>query len=550
MNWFEALFLGTGVAHSILIIAIVITLGILLGKVKIFGVSLGITWILFVGIIASHFGFVIDKPILSFIKDFGLILFVFSIGLQVGPGFFSSFRKGGVKFNLLASGLVFLGALTTFSIHLLSGTPLSTMTGVMSGAVTNTPGLGAAQQAFTEVNGVEDPTIAMGYAVAYPIGVIGVILMLIAVRAFFKINIKKEEDELALRNTHTDDAKKIAIEVRNEAVFGKSIYEVDRILGKHFVVSRIFHTDGQMELPTSSTVLNQGDRLLVVTSISNEELVSAFLGKRIEMTQEDWEKTDTQLVSRRLLVTKSSINGKSLGELNLRAQFGINITRVNRSGVDLVATPGLQLQIGDRVMVVGNEKAIEKVALLLGNSLKKLREPNLIPIFLGIFLGVLAGSIPIALPGLSQPVKLGLAGGPLIIAILLARFGPKYKLVTYTTLSANMMLREMGISLFLAAVGLGAGETFVDAVVNGGYMWILYGAAITIVPVLIISIIGRAVMKMDYFSLSGLICGGQTNPIALAFMNNTYSSSQTAVVYATVYPLVMFLRVLMAQIMC
>ncbi len=549
MNWIESLIFGSGIAHSILILSIVIAIGTLLGKVKIFGVSLGVTWILFVGIIASHFGFVIDKELMGFIKEFGLILFVFSLGLQVGPGFFSSFKKGGVSLNLLAVGLVVLGVLTTLILHFITGTPLETMVGVMSGAVTNTPGLGAAQQAFSQINGFDAPSIAMGYAVAYPLGVIGVILTLIGIRYFFKININKEIQDIEERNKPKDSAMKIAVEVRNESIFGKTIYEIDKILNKSFVVSRLYHPDGMMEFPNSNSIINQGDKLLIVTSKANESVVTTLIGRKIEMDQKEWEKLDTQLISRKLVVTQSNINGKKLGELNIRAQFGINITRIFRSGVELLATPDLQLQLGDRVTVVGNEKAIEKLAKLFGNSVNKLREPNLIPIFIGIFLGVLLGSIPFAIPGLSQPLKLGLAGGPLIVAILIARFGPKYHLVTYTTLSANMLLREIGISLFLAAVGIGAGDGFVDAIVNGGYMWILYGFIITVIPVIIISIIGRFVMKLDYFSISGVVSGGQTNPIALAFINNTYAVPQTAVVYATVYPLVMFLRVLLAQML-
>lgn len=549
MNWLDSLLFSDSVAHAILIIAIVIALGIMLGKIKVFGISLGVTWILFVGIILSHFGFTINPAVRSFVSDFGLILFVFSLGLQVGPGFFASFKEGGLRLNMLAVLIVVLGVGITIAIHFITGTPMSTMVGVMSGAVTNTPGLGAAQQTVTDMTGSLDQTIAMGYAVAYPLGVVGVILTLLGVRAFFRININKEKEKVHNQETNPDSACKIAVEVRNEAICGRTIREVDELLARHFVVSRQYHPDGRMEIPTSDSVIGLGDKLLVITSAANTEVVGAFIGKRLEMDQKTWEKLDTNLVSRRLVVTNSSVNGKSLGELNIRAQFGLNITRVNRAGIDLTASPGLHLQLGDRIMVVGAQSAIDKVARLVGNQAKKLREPKLLPIFIGIFFGIIVGSIPIMLPGLGQPLKLGLAGGSLVVAILIARFGPDFGMVTYTTASSNMMLREVGIALFLAAVGLGAGQGFVDAVLGGGYMWILYGFLITVIPLIIVCILARTVFKFDYFSISGLVCGSHTNPTALAFMNTTFDESRIAVAYATVYPLAMFLRVIVAQLM-
>ena len=549
MNWLDSLLFSDSVAHAILIISIVIALGIMLGKIKVFGISLGVTWILFVGIILSHFGFTINPSVRGFVSDLGLILFVFSLGLQVGPGFFSSFKKGGLKLNMLAVLIVVLGVGITVAIHFITGTPMPTMVGVMSGAVTNTPGLGAAQQTVTDLTGAADQTIAAGYAVAYPLGVIGVILTLLGVRAVFRINIKKEKSDIAQQETSKDSACKFAVEVRNEAVFGRTIYEVDHLLNRHFVVSRQYHADGKMEIPTSESVVNQGDKLLVITSAENVDVVSAFIGRKIDMAQNEWEKLDTNLVSRRLVVTNSEVNGKSLGELNIRAQFGLNITRVHRAGIDLTASPELHLQLGDRIMVVGGEKAIAKVAALVGNEARKLREPKLIPIFIGIFFGIIVGSVPIMLPGLAQPLKLGLAGGSLVVAILIARFGPNFGMVTYTTASSNMMLREVGISLFLAAVGLGAGQGFVDAVLGGGYMWILYGFLVTVVPLIIVCIIARVAFNLDFFSISGLVCGSHTNPTALAFMNNTFDEPRIAVVYATVYPLAMFLRVIVAQLM-
>lgn len=549
MNWLDSLLFSDSVAHAILVISIVIALGIMLGKVKVFGVSLGVTWILFVGIILSHFRFTVNPAVRSFVSDFGLILFVFSLGLQVGPGFFASFKRGGLRLNMLAVMIVVLGVVLALALHFITGTPLPTMVGVMSGAVTNTPGLGAAQQTVSDMTGVVDESIAAGYAVAYPLGVIGVILTLLGVRALFRINIKKEKSDMASQETSGDCACKFAVEVRNEAVFGRTIYEVDHLLNRHFVVSRQYHADGKMEIPNSESVVNKGDRLLVITSADNADVVSAMIGRKIDMDQGEWEKLDTNLVSRRLVVTNSEINGKSLGDLNIRAQFGLNITRVHRAGIDLTATPDLQLQVGDRIMVVGSEKAIAKVAALVGNEARKLREPKLIPIFIGIFFGIIVGSVPIMLPGLAQPLKLGLAGGSLVVAILIARFGPRFGMVTYTTASSNMMLREVGISLFLAAVGLGAGQGFVDAVLGGGYMWILYGFLITVVPLIIVCTVARLVFKLDYFSISGLVCGSHTNPTALAFMNSTFEEPRIAVVYATVYPLAMFLRVIVAQLM-
>lgn len=548
MDWLVNLFVGPGIAHSILILSIVIAIGVLLGKIKICGISLGVTWILFVGIAFSHFGLTMDKPVMNFVRDFGLILFVFSLGLQVGPGFFASFKKGGVQLNLLTVIIVVLGAGVTIALKYMTDIDTSTMVGVMSGAVTNTPGLGAAQQSYVEMTGMEDSTIATGYAVAYPLGVVGVILTLIGIRAAFRVNLDKEKERVNSKD-HKDNAMSVAMEVHNEAIVGKSIYDIDRLLKCPFVVARVYHSDGKMEIPSSHTVIQADDKLYIITSKDSIEVIETFIGKRIEMDKDAWERLDTNSVSRRLLVTQGNINGKTLGDLNIRSHYGINVTRVNRAGIDLIARPNLALQMGDRVMVVGRPEAISKVATLLGNEVKKLRVPNLLPIFLGIFLGILIGSIPIVFPGVSQPIKLGLAGGSLVVAILIGRFGPSMGMVTYTTTSSNMMLREVGITLFLAAVGLGAGEGFVDAVVNGGYMWIVYGIIITLVPIIIAAVLGRFVFKLDYYSISGLICGSQTNPIALAFMNNTYKEGQIAVSYATVYPLAMFLRVLTAQIL-
>lgn len=551
MEWFCNLFIGEGISHTILILALVIAMGILLGRIKIAGVSLGITWILFVGIFASHIGMTVDAHTLHFVKEFGLILFVYSVGMQVGPGFFSSFKKGGVTLNLLATGIVLLGVLTAYLIHVITGESLVTMIGVLSGAVTNTPGLGAAQQAYADATGTSDPNIALGYAVAYPLGVVGIIMSIIMMRVFFNIKFDKETDDVAKKNKESEDNVELAtIVVKNPALFGKTIDGISKLVGRKFIVSRICHTAvHQIEMAGNNTVLAEDDKIFVVAAPEDLEAIIAFIGVKFDMDQHKWEELNGKYISRRIMLTKPALNGKRLGSLEIRQNYGVTITRVNRAGVDLIATPDLMLQMGDRVTVVGDEVRINQVSSILGNSMKRLREPNLIPIFFGIVVGVILGSIPFTFPGIPQPVKLGLAGGPLIIAILVSKFGPKYKLVTYTTFSANMMLREIGISLFLAAVGLGAGEGFVETIANGGYMWVLYGFIITVLPLFIIGTIGRLVYKMNYFTLMGLIAGSTTDPPALAYSNAYSENNIPSVAYATVYPLTMFLRVLTAQVM-
>lgn len=540
MYWLYNLFFGDTLAHTIFVLALVITVGILLGKIKIGGVSLGTTWILFVGIAASHFGMTIDPGVLSFIKEFGLILFVFSIGLQVGPGFFSSFKNGGMQ-------LVGLGVATAYALHLATDTPIPTMVGILSGAVTNTPGLGAAQQAYSDASGINDPSIALGYAVAYPLGVIGIIFSMIFIRYALRIRFEKEDEALAaMSNEHKKYADKISVQFTNAVLDGRTVGEMKELINRSFVISRIADADNHITVATQDSRLHIGDKLLIVCSSEDTDAITAFLGHIIDMPFEEWGSLDSQLVSRRILITKPSINGKKFADLHLRTKYGINITRVNRAGVDLIPYQGMELQVGDRVMVVGSEKAIAQVADLLGNSMKKLREPNLVTIFVGIALGVLLGSIPLL--NVPQPVKLGLAGGPLIVAILIGRFGTHFHLVTYTTMSANLMLREVGITLFLAAVGIGAGDGFVDAIVSGGYRWVGYGVIITVVPLLIVSLIARLGMKVNYYTLMGLIAGSTTDPPALAYANSTAGNDMPAVSYATVYPVVMFLRVLTAQI--
>ena len=541
---------GGGVAHSVLILSLVIAFGIMLAKIKVAGVSLGITWILFVGIVFGHFDMTLNEHLLHFMKEFGLILFVYSIGLQVGPGFFSAFKKGGLTLNLLAMLVVFLGVVITIILHFVTGTPITTMVGILSGAVTNTPGLGAAQQANSDLNGIDAPEIALGYAVAYPLGVVGIILSLIALKYILRINTKTEEAEAERGLGHIQEltVRPISFEIRNEAIDGKKIKDIRPLMNRDFVISRVRYHDGQeTELANSDTVLHLNDKILVISTPKDIEAISVFFGKQIDM---QWEQLDKKLISRRILITKPELNGKMLSQLKIRNNFGASITRVNRSGVDLVAAPQLQLQMGDRVTIVGSELAVSHAEKVLGNSMKRLDHPNPIPIFLGIALGCILGSTPFVFPGIPQPVKLGLAGGPLIVSILISRFGPQYKMITYTTMSANLMLREIGISLFLACVGLGAGKGFVETVIyDGGYVWVGYGVIITIVPLLIAGLVGRYVFKLNYYTLIGVLGGSTTNPPALAYSNDLTSCDAPAVGYATVYPLTMFLRVLTAQIL-
>ena len=551
MSWFNELITGTSIAHSVLVLSGVTALGVLLSRIKICGVSLGVTWILFVGIVAGHFGLTVEHNVLHFIKEFGLILFVYSVGLQVGPGFFSSFKKGGLTLNAVAVMIVLMSVLLAYTIHLVTGTSLVTMVGVLCGAVTNTPGLGAAQQTYLEATGAAEPSIAMGYAVAYPLGVVGIVMSIVVIKGLFRMNMDKELEKATGSSADTTKmATKYSVGIKNAAIFGKTIEELHSFIDKDFVVSRLCRESGKVEIPASTTKLLEGDKLLVISVEANKEPIVAFFGELLDMTSDEWMEMDSHMATRKIVVTKHKVNGKTLGELKVRSVFGVNVTRVNRAGVDLVAAPDLELQIGDRVLAVGDEQKLDSFAKMLGNSAKQLREPNLLAIFLGIAVGVVFGSIPFMLPGMPQPVKMGLAGGPLIIAILISRFGYKFNIVTYTTLSANMMLREVGISLFLAAVGIASGEGFVDTVVNkGGFAWIGYGVIITLVPMLAGAAIGRYAFKFNYFQLMGLIAGSGTNPSGLAYSNSVSPINQQAVSYATVYPLVMFLRVLTPQIL-
>ncbi len=548
MNWLESLLWDpASVAHIVCLYAFVISLGVLLGKIKFFGVSLGVTFVLFAGILMGHLGFTGEIHILHFLREFGLILFVFCIGLQVGPSFFSSFKKGGMTLNLLAVGIVLLNIAVTLAIYFIANgrVDLPMMIGILYGAVTNTPGLGAAQEALNQLNYTGEP-IALGYACAYPLGVVGIIGSIIAIRYIFRISLSKEDEQIKVQDNDTKHKPhNMHLEVRNESINGKTLLQVKDFLGRPFVCSRIRH-EGHVSIPNHETVFYTGDQLFIVCSEEDAEAITAFIGKEIQV---DWEKQDMPMVSRRILVTKSEINGKKLGSMHFRSMYCVNVTRVNRSGMDLFADPNLILQVGDRVMVVGQQDAVERVAGVLGNQLKHLDTPNIVTIFVGIFMGIVLGSLPIAFPGMLTPVKLGLAGGPLVVAILIGRFGHKLKLVTYTTMSANLMLREIGIVLFLASVGIEAGEHFVQTVVHGdGLLYVGYGFLITVIPLLIIGAIARLYFKVNYFTLMGLIAGSNTDPPALAYANQVVSGNDApSVGYSTVYPLSMFLRIIAGQ---
>lgn len=553
MEWLHNLFFGTGIAHSICALTIAVALGIYLGeKLKFKGITLGITWILFCAIACSHFGMTLDPLVETFAKDLGLILFVYSIGLQVGPSFFSSFGKGGLKLNMLAVGIVLLGCLTAYIIHLLSGVDMPTMTGVLYGAVTNTPGLGAAQQTFQDLTGVSNPNIASGYAMAYPLGVVGIIVSLMLLKWFFRIRLDKEEEQVNAQKGEEQQIAHFDMKLTNPHVDGIRVRDLAELTHVTLVVSRMINAYGEESMPDADTVLHVGDMVRFVGDKKNEK-TALLLGELMDVPWEEKEKEKelTQhLVNKHVIITKPKINGKRISDLKVREAYQITITRIRRAGIELLATPDLRLQMGDRLTIVGEQAAVDKVASVFGNSTKKLDAPNLASLFFGILLGVVLGSLPIALPGLGQPFKLGLAGGSLIVAILIGAFGPKYHLVTYTTTSANLMIREIGISLFLASVGFGAGKTFIPTLVGGGYVWIGYGVIITLLPILLIGIVGRKWMKLDYFTLMGLIAGSTTDPPALAYATSQSSlNDNAAVAYSTVYPLTMFLRVLTAQIM-
>jgi putative transport protein len=551
MSWLTDLFTVETVAHTILVYSMIIIIGVFLGKLKVAGISLGITFVLFAGLAAGHFGLSANHLVIEFVKDFGLILFVFSIGLQVGPGFFSSFRKGGLSLNILALIIVLLGGITTVAIHFITGTPLPMMVGIMSGAVTNTPGLGAAQQALTQVSattpGTALPEIGLGYAVAYPFGVLGIILTIFAIRKILGINVQKELEQFN-QDLHPSETipEKINIQVTNRGIFGKTIYDISRMLSHEIVISRILR-NGEIILASSETVIAENDIVLVVTQKGAIQDIVCLIGTESDM---DISAKSGKLISRRIMVTNTEVFGKTLGSLKLRTKYNINITRVYRSGIELVASPNLRLQMGDKLTVVGDDKSLEKVIAQLGNSIKRLNEPNIVPIFIGILLGVVLGSIPFHIPGVVNPIKLGLAGGPLIVAILLSKYGYRFSLVSYITPSANLMLRELGIVLFLASVGIVAGEKFIPTLLSGdGFVWMGYGVIITLLPILIVGFYSRIYLRKNYLEICGLLSGSMTDPPALAFANSLAQSEAPAVAYATIYPLVMFLRIFVAQLL-
>ena len=542
-NFFNNLLFGSGVAHSMIILAVAIGVGVYLSRVKIAGISFGVTWVLFIGILLSHFGMVLDGELLHFVKEFGLILFVYSIGLQVGPGFFSSFMSGGLKLNTITCIIVLFDVLAAVMLIFMTGESVDTITGIMSGAVTNTPGMGAAAAAYKDMFGHDSSNIALGYSVAYPLGVIGCILSIIAIRFIYK-----GEKRFNKEKSSNVDIQRLSLEVTNKEITGMALEEIRKKNNLNFIVSRIIgKATGHCDIANSQSRLEVGDRVLVIADKEIESRLVSLIGVPV---QQEWIKIDEELVSRKITFTNPKLNGTKLSKLNIRREFGVNITRVHRAGVDLAPTAGFRLQVGDIITVVGHETAIHDIKKMFGDERRYLDHPNLIPIFIGIALGCVLGSIPLSGTLITTPLKLGLAGGPLIVAILVSYFGPKLGVVTYTTTSANLMIREIGITLFLACVGLGAGGDFVDSIINkGGYMWILYGAVITVVPILIAGLAGRYILRIKYNTLAGVISGSCTNPPALAFANQQCKGGDSAVGYATVYPLAMFLRILVGQMM-
>ena len=554
MDWMLNLFTNTdSVAHIALLYAVVIAVGVYLGKIKVGGISLGVTFVLFAGIVAGHIGFTAPTNILTFIQDFGLILFVFMIGLQVGPGFFESFGTAGIKLNGLAALGILLNIIVMFACYYIffdTSDPnnLPMMVGTLYGAVTNTPGLGAANEALSTIfpNG-NSPQIASGYACAYPLGVLGIIGATLLVKKLCGIQWEKEERRLVSSESTNANVKphRLFLKVTNSYLEGKTLLQVHNFLNRDFVCSRILH-EGHVSIPNRNTVFHKDDQLFIVCAEADAEAIEAFIGPKIEV---EWEKQDQPLVSKRILVTRPSINGKTLGQMHFSSVHGVNVTRVTRQGMDLFASAGLPLQVGDRIMVVGPEDAVNRVADAMGNSIRRLDAPNIATIFVGIFLGIIFGSLPFAIPGMPVPMKLGIAGGPLIIAILIGRYGYKVKLVTYTTTSANMMLREIGLVLFLASVGIKAGAGFVETVVEGdGLLYVLTGFFITVIPILVIGPIARMRYRFNYFTIMGMLAGTYTDPPALAYANSVCSKEAPALGYSTVYPLSMFLRIFTAQI--
>lgn len=549
MDWLYSLFVEHSALQAVIVLSLISAIGLGLGKVRVCGISLGVTFVFFTGILSGHLGLSIDPQMLNYAESFGLVLFVYALGLQVGPGFFSSFRQGGVQLNLLAIGVVLVGTLLAVLGSYACGISLPDMVGILCGATTNTPALGAAQQTLKQL-GLETSTPALGCAVTYPLGVVGVILAILLMR---KVMVRKED--LEVKEKENENKTYIAaFQVHNPAIFNMSIKEIGALKNyPKFVISRLWR-DGSVSIPTSDKVIKEGDRLLVITSEKNAPALTVLFGEQehTDWNKEDidWNAIDSQLISQRIVVTRPELNGKKLGSLHLRNHYGINISRVYRSGVQLLATAELTLQLGDRLTVVGEAASIHNVEKVLGNAIKSLKEPNLVAVFVGIILGLALGAVPISIPGISAPVKLGLAGGPIIVGILIGTFGPRMHMVTYTTRSANLMLRALGLSLYLACLGLDAGAHFFETVFRPeGALWIAVGFALTVIPVLIVGVVAFKWAKVDFGSVTGMLCGSMANPMALNYANDTIPGDNPSVAYATVYPLCMFIRVIIAQVL-
>lgn len=550
MRYWQSLLIESGITQSLLLLTLTITIGLWLSEhVRLKHFSLGITWVLLVGIALSAAGAIIDDDVAHFAKDFGLILFVYSIGLQVGPSFAASFKSGGMRLVFLAAGVVLLGCLCTIGLHYLTDIEMGTMAGIMSGAVINTPSLAAAEQAFADITGEYSPTIATGYAVAYPLAILGLILAIALIRWVFRVNLDKEDDKLK-QETEATSEEPVCVDIKldNPQIELMNILQLQQLCPVKMVVSRIIRPDGTDEIATPDSMFGNGDTIRVLTDRAH--LTPLQLLGHMQSYSYKTKEDSAHLISRRIVVTKDECNGKRISHYDLRSQYHATITRVNRAGIDLLATPDLVLQLGDRIMVVGDKDDVQKVADIFGNELKRLDIPNLLPIFFGIVLGVIVGSLPIPIPGLSQPFKLGLAGGTLIVALLIGRFGPYYKMVTFATTSANRMLREVGLLLFMAAVGLTAGNGFIPTIVDGGYMWVLYGFLITMIPLLIIGFVGYKLMHVNYFKLIGTLTGSMTAAPVLPYAESlSDKNNQATVCYATVYPVTMFLRVMAGQLL-
>ena len=547
MEWLNSIFIEHSVIQAVVVLSLISSIGLALGRISIMGVSLGVTFVFFTGILAGHFGLSIDPYMLNYAESFGLIIFVYALGLQVGPGFFGSFRKGGITLNLLAAAVIFVGTAMTLIFHVVTGVSLPDMVGILCGAVTNTPALGAAQQTLKQMN-IASTDPALGCAVTYPLGVVGVILALIFIRKVFPVR----SGQVLTSDGKSRQTYIVGFQVCNPGIFGKTIKDVAHLAAHKFVISRVWR-DGKVTIPTSETRLQPNDRLLVITTEADVESLTMFFGEQenVDWNKEDidWNAIDSQLISQRIVITRSEINGKKLGALRLRNHYGINITRIYRAGVQLLPTSELVLQMGDKLTVVGEAAAISNVEKVLGNRVVSLKEPNLIAVFIGMVLGLALGAIPLVVPGISYPVKLGIAGGPIIMGILMGAFGPRLHMITYTTRSANLMLRGLGLSMYLACLGLDAGAHFFETVFRPeGLLWIGLGFAITVVPVVLVGVCALKLMKIDFGSLAGMLCGGMANPMALNYVNATVEGDNPAVSYATVYPLSMFVRVILAQL--